>query len=171
MKCKYSSSDTINNFCHKMIWTACYNTATYILFRCNKWEKLRLLLKATITFWSWIWGRQTWKVKSFCRLAKAFSCTLFTSKKGREKLLLLLFSSFKTLLPQPFSLAGPSITAVDFITIPGTSSFTQEFLWSDTPRTQFLHKALRLLHWMATNLQRNRRSGTQGIIGRGVGRP
>lgn len=56
--------------------------------------------------------------------------------------------------------------AVDFITIPSTSSFTQERLWSDISRTQLLHKALLLLHWMATNPGQNTKSGQWGIMDR-----
>lgn len=53
--------------------------------------------------------------------------------------------------------------AADFIIIPSTSSFTQELLWSDIPRTPFLHKASLLLHWMATNLRQNTKSGNREL--------
>lgn len=172
MKCKYSSSETTANFCHKMLYFAHHTTAAYKLFRRNEKNKSRPL-KASITFCAWVWARQTWeKVKGFCWLAGWFNCTLFTRKKGRQTWLLTPFL-FLSDTSSTFLCPSRSVSnAADVITIPHTGSFTQERLWSDTPRTQFLPKPLLVLHWMATNLWQNSQSGPQGITaGKGMTSP
>lgn len=159
---KFSPSEKSSNVCPKRIWTACWHTRI-------DWRSIMRGTKDFPLKANHCVLRMSLKKTDLGKLSDSADSSQHSvvhclpERRGERKctLSLPLRHSSTSLYP-----SGSVNNAVDFITIPSTSSFTQELLWSDIPRTQFLHKALLLLHWMATNLWQNTKSGQQGITDR-----